>query len=221
MKKILIVDDEEGIRSLIKKYAQHEGFVATTASGGIECIKLLESETFDLVVLDVMMPDVSGFTTLQRIRAFSNVPVLMLTAKDGERDKIEGFTLGVDDYVTKPFSPRELMLRIHAILRRSATQSTIYRAGDLTLDDTSKMVTIEGIEVQLSKKEYELLLFMLQNKGVAISRDRFINEIWGYDYDGFDRTLDTHVKLLRKKLGKVDDKIQTIRGLGYRFEKED
>lgn len=221
MKKILIVDDEEGIRSLIEKYAVHEGFCPTTATGGIEALKILKSNTFDLVVLDVMMPDLNGFTVAKQIREFQDVPILMLTAKDGEGDKIEGFTAGIDDYVTKPFSPRELMLRIHAILRRTKTSSTTYVAGDLTLDDLSKKVTLKNTEVQLSKKEYELLLFMLKNRGVAISRDSFINEVWGYDYDGFDRTLDTHVKLLRKKLGSYGDKIRTVRGVGYRFEKED
>lgn len=222
MKKILIVDDEEKILSLVKKYALHEGFDAHTASGGNEALDKLKRGGFDLVVLDVMMPDMSGYDTAQEIRKFSNVPIIMLTAKGDETDKIRGFLCGVDDYVTKPFSPRELMLRICAVLKRTnAPLQKIYSQGALVIDDTSKKVTLSDVIVPLSPKEYGLLLYMLQNKGVAISRDKFISEVWGYDYDGFDRTLDTHVKLLRKKLGAYGNKIQTVRGVGYRFEKED
>lgn len=222
MKKILIVDDEEKIRSLVKKYALHEGFDAQSADGGKKALSILKDADFDLVVLDVMMPDISGYDTALEIRKFSDVPIVMLTAKGDEEGKIRGFLCGVDDYVTKPFSPRELMLRISAVLKRTQeTSRKVYSVGALVLDDTSKKVTLSSNEITLSPKEYELLLYMLKNKGIAISRDKFISEIWGYDYDGFDRTLDTHVKLLRKKLGEYGDKIQTVRGVGYRFEKED
>lgn len=222
MKRILIVDDEEKIRSLVKKYALHEGFDAQSAVGGREALAMLKGSNFDLVVLDVMMPDMSGYDTALKIRELSDIPIIMLTAKGDELDKIKGFECGVDDYVTKPFSPRELMLRICAVLKRAQTVSKeVFFADELTLDDTSKRVTLSGNEVALSPKEYELLLYMLKNKGVAISRDRFISEVWGYDYEGFDRTLDTHIKLLRKKLGEYGDRIQTVRGVGYRFEKED
>lgn len=222
MKKILIVDDEEKIRSLVKKYALHEGFDAQCAGGGSEAIKLLQNGQFDLVVLDVMMPDMDGYETARKIRAFLDVPIIMLTAKGEEHDKIKGFECGVDDYVTKPFSPRELMLRICAVLKRSNnTAHRVYVVGTLTIDETSRKVTLSDEEITLSPKEYELLTYMVKNSGVAISRDRFISEIWGYDYDGFDRTLDTHVKLLRRKLGEFGDRIQTVRGVGYRFEKED
>lgn len=169
-----------------------------------------------------MMPDLSGYDTATEIRKFSEIPIIMLTAKGDELDKIRGFECGVDDYVTKPFSPRELLLRICAVLKRSYSPSkNRYSSGALILDDQSKKVTISDTEIALSPKEYELLLYMLKNKGIAISREKFISEIWGYDYEGFDRTLDTHVKLLRKKLGIYGDKIQTVRGVGYRFEKED
>ena len=216
------MDDEEKIRSLVKKYALHEGFDAQSAVGGREALAMLKGSNFDLVVLDVMMPDMSGYDTALKIRELSDIPIIMLTAKGDELDKIKGFECGVDDYVTKPFSPRELMLRICAVLKRAQTVSKeVFFADELTLDDTSKRVTLSGNEVALSPKEYELLLYMLKNKGVAISRDRFISEVWGYDYEGFDRTLDTHIKLLRKKLGEYGDRIQTVRGVGYRFEKED
>lgn len=222
MKKLLIVDDEERIRSLIKKYALYEGFAVIDASGGKIAVEIMKNNDVDLVILDVMMPDKNGFDVAREIRAFSDAPIIMLTAKSEELDKIRGFTCGVDDYVTKPFSPRELMLRVNAILKRRTTPSaTTYTIDNMHIDTTSRLVSIDGERISLSLKEYELLLYMVKNRGVAIPRDRFISEIWGYDYDGFDRTLDTHIKLLRKALGRMGEKIQTVRGVGYRFEKED
>ncbi len=228
MYKILVVDDEEKIRELIKKIALFEGHEVYEASDGMEAVSLCRQNSYDMVIMDVMMPNLDGFSATKMIREFSQVPILMLSARGEEYDRLNGFQLGVDDYVVKPFSPRELMLRMDAILRRVGRQSeedsvqkereTVTVEG-LTVDLTGRMVYLDGARTELSPKEYELLVYMLCNRGVALSRDRLLRDVWGYDFYGDDRTLDTHIKLLRKSLGAYSKYITTLRGVGYRFEK--
>lgn len=221
MYKILVVDDEIKIRELVRKYAEFEGHIVKEASDGRDAISLISKEDFDIVILDIMMPVLDGFSACAEIRKFSSVPIIILSARNEEYDKISGFRLGIDDYVTKPFSPRELMLRVNAVAKRASFQKSthkIYTLGALTVDFTARTVTINGSEVSLSPKEYELLFYMIKNKNIALTREKLICEIWGYDYDGDDRTLDTHIKLLRRSLGELGHLIVTLRGVGYRFE---
>lgn len=221
---ILIVDDEYNIRGLIRKYAIFEGYQVTEAANGLEAIEMCREGKFDLIIMDVMMPEVDGFSAVREIRKTSDVPVIMLSARGEEYDRLRGFELGVDDYVVKPFSPRELMMRIAAILKRvtggASDAPEVVKLGDLTVDFTARRVTLGDTDLQLSPKEYELLFYMVRNRGIALTRERLISEVWGYDFYGDDRTLDTHIKLLRKSLGAYADRITTLRGVGYRFEKE-
>lgn len=218
---ILIVDDEANIRSMIRKYASYEGYQADEAADGLEAVEKCRKHDYDLVIMDVMMPQMDGFAACREIRSFSDVPMLMLSARGEEYDRINGFELGVDDYVVKPFSPRELMMRIAAIIKRSSGQERDSVAiGDMVVDFTARRVTIGEQTLPLSPKEYELLFYMVRNRGIALTRERLISEVWGYDFYGDDRTLDTHIKLLRKSLGAYADRITTLRGVGYRFEKE-
>ncbi len=221
---ILIVDDEFNIRGLIRKYAIFEGYQVTEAANGMEAIEMCRAGQFDLIVMDVMMPELDGFSAVREIRKTSDVPVIMLSARGEEYDRLRGFELGVDDYVVKPFSPRELMMRIAAILKRvtggASDAPEVVRLDELTVDFTARRVTIGDTPLQLSPKEYELLFYMVRNRGIALTRERLISEVWGYDFYGDDRTLDTHIKLLRKSLGAYADRITTLRGVGYRFEKE-
>ena len=222
---ILIVDDESKIRSLIKKYAVFEGYTVAEAENGMQAVEMCREHTYDLIIMDVMMPELDGFSAVREIRKTSSVPVIMLSARGEEYDRIHGFELGIDDYVVKPFSPRELMMRVSAVLKRSGageekTSGDIITLGDLTVDFTARRVTVAGKELDLSPKEYELLFYMVRNRGIALTREKLISDVWGYDFFGDDRTLDTHIKLLRKQLGPYADKITTLRGVGYRFEKE-
>lgn len=218
---ILIVDDEANIRSLIRKYAVHEGYMVDEAENGAEAVDMCRIRSYDLIVMDVMMPEMDGFSAAREIRRFSQVPMLMLSARGEEYDRIHGFEVGVDDYVVKPFSPRELMMRIGAIIRRSGGgQGEVVVLGDMAVDFTARRVTIGDEELALSPKEYELLFYMVRNRGIALTRERLISEVWGYDFYGDDRTLDTHIKLLRKSLGDYAGRITTLRGVGYRFEKD-
>lgn len=220
---LLIVDDEPKIRDLIRKYAAFEGYEVDEASNGMEAIEKCYHGKYDLVIMDVMMPELDGFSACREIRKFSQVPLLMLSARGEEYDRIHGFELGVDDYVVKPFAPKELLLRVAAILKRSAgvtQESEIVTLGNLTVNFTARMVSVNGTLLDLSPKEYDLLFFMVRNRGIALTRETLINKVWGYDYYGDDRTLDTHIKLLRKQLGECSDRITTLRGVGYRFEKE-
>ena len=218
---ILIVDDEANIRSLIRKYAAYEGYTVDEAVNGMEAVDKCREGSYDLVVMDVMMPELDGFSAAREIRRFSQVPMLMLSARGEEYDRIHGFELGVDDYVVKPFSPRELMMRISAILKRSGgQQGEVVVFGDMAVDFTARRVTIHGEELTLSPKEYELLFYMVRNRGIALTREKLISKVWGYDFYGDDRTLDTHIKLLRKSLGDYASRITTLRGVGYRFEKD-
>ena len=225
MYRLLIVDDEEKIRTLIKKYAVFESYEAVEACNGLEAVSLCKKEIFDCIIMDIMMPELDGFSACREIRKFSSVPVIMLSARGEEYDKILGFELGVDDYVVKPFSPRELMLRIAAVIKRTKPEvqpveksQEIYRTEGLEVNFTARTVTADGKRLTLSPKEYELLFYMVRNKNIALSREKLLNEVWGYDFYGDDRTLDTHIKLLRKNLGVYADRISTLRGVGYRFE---
>ena len=222
MAKLLVVDDEEKIREMIKRYARFEGYEVEESSDGFDAVERCEREDFDLIIMDVMMPDLDGFSAVKAIRRFKNTPVIMLSARGEEYDKIHGFEVGVDDYVVKPFSVKELMMRIAAILARgrnsSETVSEVANFEGLQIEYTARIVKINGERVDLSPKEYELLFFMSRNKNTALSRETLLTEVWGYDYYGDDRTLDTHIKLLRKSLGEYQKFIVTVRGVGYRFE---
>lgn len=225
MYNILIADDEELIRSLVAKYAKFEGHTVTEAADGMEAVELCRSGSFDIVILDIMMPELDGFSACREIRRMSSVPVILLSARGEEYDRINGFECGADDYVVKPFSPKELMLRIDAVMRRvksgageNAAEHETVDLGGLVADVTARIVYVDEKPVQMSPKEYDLFFYMLKNRGIALSRDKLISEVWGYDYYGDDRTLDTHVKLLRRSLGKYAGHIVTLRGVGYRFD---
>ena len=230
MTQLLIVDDEAGIRQIIKKYAQFEGYEVAEAANGMDAIDYCRANAdVDLIVLDIMMPELDGFSARREIRKMRDVPMLMLSARGEEYDRIHGFEAGGDDYVVKPFSPRELMLRIDAILRRagsqkaaaqqeSAVEHEVLQMGGLCIDFSARLVYVDGERRNMSPKEYDLLFYLVQNRGRALTREKIITEIWGYDYYGDDRTLDTHIKLLRKSLGAYAKCIVTLRGVGYRFE---
>ncbi len=223
MYKLCIVDDEEKIRALIKKYALFEGYEVKEAENGMQAIEMCQREDFDLVVMDIMMPELDGFSACKKIREFSEVPVIMLSARGEEYDKIHGFEIGVDDYMVKPFSPKELMMRVQAVLKRSKSsqeiaQKDIMQSEGLKIDFTGRLVYIDEEKIDMSPKEYELLFYMAKNKGVALRREQLLNQVWGYDFYGDDRTLDTHIKLLRRSLRHYSKFIVTLRGVGYRFE---
>lgn len=216
--KLLVVDDEELIRNVIKEYSSIEGYEVFEASDGIEAIEIVKNNDIDLIILDIMMPKLDGFRTCEEIKKTKNIPILMLSARSDEYDKLIGFNLGVDDYMTKPFSPKELFARIKAILRRinKVTDEFVYE--DLKVDYIGRVVFIENKVIKLTPKEYELLCFFIKNTGVALSRETLLNKIWGYDFFGDDRTVDTHIKMLRNSLGKYRDLIVTVRGMGYKFD---
>lgn len=221
MYNILVCDDEEGIRTLISKYAKFGGHNVTTAEDGQAAVQLCKNNNFDIIILDIMMPHLDGFETAHQIRQFSQVPIIMLSARGEEYDRIHGFEVGTDDYVVKPFSPKELMMRVDVIMRRvnaHKEQHETYKKEGLHIDFTARKVFVDGEETDLAPKEYELLFYLVKNKGVAVSRERLMSDIWGYEFFGDDRTLDTHIKLLRKHIGQYSGLIVTLRGIGYRFE---
>lgn len=224
MPKILIADDEPDIVRLIERYALREGYEVTGVGNGDEAIAACRREDFDVIVMDVMMPDTDGFTACKKIREFKDIPVLMLSARGTEYDKLFGFEVGVDDYVTKPFSPKELLARIRVILRRNAPQKgekkqeEIIRGAGIEIDILAHNVFVDGVKTDLTAKEFAILLYLMRNKGIVLSRDKIMNEVWGYDFFGEDRTVDWQIKLLRGKLGPYRENIQTIRGVGYKFE---
>ena len=227
MYRILVVDDEARIRSIIKKYAEFEGHSVTEAADGMEAVHFCRNSTFDIIVMDIMMPELDGFSACREIRKSMQTPIIMLSARGDEYDKINGFELGVDDYVVKPFSPKELMLRIEAVMKRTSNHNVQKERsnvvisldnGGLKADITARTVFIDDVKVDMSPKEYDLFFYMLQNRNIAISREKFIRDVWGYDFYGDARTLDTHIKLLRKRLGRYSDMITTLRGVGYRFD---
>lgn len=224
--KVLICDDESGLRAVLKRYALFEGHEVVEAANGLEAVEVCKKERFDIILMDIMMPELDGFSAVKEIRKTSNTPVLMLSARGEEYDKVLGFEIGIDDYVVKPFSSKEIMLRIHAILKRTQPilalpneeGHVIFKKEGLQVDLTAYRVFINGIPVGLSPKEYDLLFFMIRNRNIALTREKLLSEVWGYDYFGDDRTLDTHMKLLRRTLGPYAKFIVTLRGLGYRFE---
>lgn len=227
MYHILVVDDEVRIRSMIRKYAEFEGHTVTEAGDGMEAVRLCRMQDFDIIIMDIMMPELDGFSACREIRKTKQIPIIMLSARGEEYDKINGFELGVDDYVVKPFSPRELMLRVAAVMKRVTRRAEQARqenevlafdGGGLVVDFTARVVQIDGERVELSPKEYDFFFYLLRNKNVALTREKLISEVWGYDFYGDARTLDTHVKLLRKSLGRYSRYIVTLRGVGYRFE---
>ena len=228
MYHLLIVDDESRIRSIIRKYAEFEGHTVTEAGDGMEAVMLCRKNTYDLIIMDIMMPELDGFSACREIRKVAQTPIIMLSARGEEYDKINGFELGIDDYVVKPFYPKELMLRVDAIMKRvnapatsespSANRIIELDGGGLRADVTARIVYVNGERVDMSPKEYDLFFYLLENRNIALSREKLISEVWGYDFFGDARTLDTHIKLLRKSLGDYARYIVTLRGVGYRFE---
>lgn len=219
--RILVVDDESRMRKLVKDFLVKEGYEVVEAADGSEALdRFYEDNEISLVILDVMMPKIDGWEVCREIRSQSQVPVIMLTAKSDERDELQGFKLGVDEYISKPFSPKILVARVNALLRRSNKLDAEARleAGGIVLDKTAHTVTIDGKEVELSFKEFELLTYFMENQSVALSREKILNNVWNYDYFGDARTIDTHVKKLRSKIGDKGDYIKTVWGLGYKFE---
>ena len=218
--KILVVDDEARMRKLVKDFLANKGFYVEEAGDGEEAVdKFFAQKDIALVLLDVMMPKMDGWEVLKTIRKYSQVPVIMLTARSEERDELQGFSLGVDEYISKPFSPKILVARVEAILRRSnASGGDALSVGGILIDKAAHQVTIDGKEVELSFKEFELLSYFVENQGVALSREKILNNVWNYDYFGDARTIDTHVKKLRSKMGDKGDYIKTIWGMGYKFE---
>ncbi len=230
MYHILVVDDESRIRAIIRKYAEFDGHRVTEAGDGMEAVLLCRKNKYDLIIMDIMMPELDGFSACREIRKVTQTPIIMLSARGEEYDRINGFEVGVDDYVTKPFSPKELMLRVDAIMKRvnhpmideqgTPPPNEIIELDDggLRADVTARLVYIDGERVEMSPKEYDLFFYLLKNKNIALSREKLLSEVWGYDFFGDARTLDTHIKLLRKSLGRYSSLIVTLRGVGYRFE---
>lgn len=220
-KKILVVDDEQRLRKLLHDYLSREGYDIIEAEDGEEALKkFYEEKDIALILLDVMMPKKDGYEVLKEIRETSKVPVIMLTAKSDEEDELQGFSLGVDEYISKPFSPKILVARVHAVLRRGALpeDEKIIEKGSIKIDMAAHEVTVDGEKIPLSVKEFELLTYFMKNEGIALSREKILNAVWEYDYFGDARTIDTHVKKLRSKLGKRGDYIKTIWGMGYKFD---
>lgn len=222
MMKMLIVDDEEKIREVLKEYAVFGGYDVYEAEDGFKAIEIAKKENFSIIIMDIMMPKLDGFSAVKEIRKFSKVPVLMLSARSEEYDKLFGFELGIDDYVVKPFSPKEVMARVNAIISRANQNdfedSLIFRG--LKIDLAGREVYVDGDKVNLTPKEYDLLIYLATNKNKAIKRETLLSEIWGYDFYGDDRTIDTHIKMLRNNLRKYRDYIETIRGVGYKFNEK-
>jgi DNA-binding response OmpR family regulator len=219
--KVLVVDDEKLIRDVIKEYLILENDEVYEAKNGLEAVSLAKENDFDVIIMDIMMPKMDGYTACKEIKKIKDVPFIMLSARGEEYDKLIGFDLGIDDYITKPFSPKELVARIKAVTRRNSINSQVYQAQGIRIDDAAHEVYIDGKKIYLTPKEYELLKYFIDNKNVALSRENLLTNIWGYDFYGDDRTIDTHVKTLRKHLGKYKDAITTVRALGYKFTYED
>ncbi len=217
--KVLIVDDEELIRNIIKEYCHNEGYITDEASDGLEAIDKVQNNDYDIVILDLMMPKLDGYSSYSQIKSIKNVPTIVLSARSEEADKLLGFNLGIDDYMTKPFSPKELMARIKAVLKRAnPKEEEVFTYKKLKVDKVAHSVTINNKEILLTPKEYNLLLYFIENKNIALSREQLLNKVWNYDYLGNDRTIDTHVKMLRNNLGEYRDLITTVRRMGYKFE---
>lgn len=218
--KVLIVDDEEMIRGVLKEYVEFEGGSAYEASDGMQAVRLCRDNDFDIILMDVMMPKLDGFSAVKEIKKIKNIPVIMLSARGEEYDKLFGFEIGADDYVTKPFSPKEVMARIHAVLKRTSQEapSDVVTFEGLTIDMAGRNVYVDGEKAELTPKEYEILFYFVKNKGLALTREKLLMDVWGFDFYGDDRTVDTHIKMLRSNLKQYRKFIVTLRGLGYKFE---
>lgn len=221
---ILVVDDEVKIREVIREYAEFEGYAVTEAKDGMEAVELCRQHHYDLCIIDIMMPKLDGFSTCKEIKKLNPIPVLMLSARGEEYDKLFGFELGIDDYVVKPFSPKELMARVHVIISRNKKNSGAMHSNEvitfdgLEIDITARTVRVDGVRVDMTPKEYDLLFYLVLNQNIALTRDKLLTDVWGYHFFGDDRTVDTHIKMLRGSLGPYRDYIVTLRGLGYKFE---
>jgi len=224
--RILIVDDENAIRVGFREYAEFLNFEVTEAKDGMEAVALCRENDFDVIIMDVMMPRMDGFTAVKEIKKIKDIPVLMLSARGEEYDKLFGFEVGIDDYVTKPFSPKEVIARIGVIINRSSGRQSasstagheVYTFGGMVVDITARTVVIDGVPINLTPKEYDLLFYLVKNKNIALSREKLLTNVWGFDFYGDDRTVDTHIKTLRVNLGNYKDHVVTLRGVGYRFE---
>lgn len=219
--RVLVVDDEKLIRDVIKEYLLLENFEVEEASNGLEAVDKVKQDDFDIIIMDIMMPKMDGYTACREIKKLKDIPFIMLSARGEEYDKLIGFDLGIDDYVTKPFSPKELVARIKAVTKRKCVVNNIFEIKGIKLDDLAHDVYIDNKKVYLTPKEYDLLKYFIDNKNIALSRENLLSHIWGYDFYGDDRTVDTHVKTLRKHLGKYKDMIVTVRAVGYKFVYED
>ncbi|MCQ2545023.1 MAG: response regulator transcription factor [Clostridia bacterium] len=222
MAKLLVVDDEKGIRQVIREYSEFNGHEVTEAEDGMTAVGFCKLNEYDLIIMDIMMPRLDGFSACKEIRKISNVPIIMLSARGEEYDKLFGFELGIDDYVVKPFSPKELMARVNAVLARrgggDSISPDVLRFDGLEINIPARTVLIDGEQIDLTPKEYDLLFYLVENKNIALSRDKLLSDIWGYDFFGDDRTIDTHIKNLRNSLGQYRDYIVTLRGVGYKFD---
>ncbi|MEG1527945.1 MAG: response regulator transcription factor [Clostridia bacterium] len=219
MYKILVVDDEAMICSLLEEYLKYEEFEVDTANDGLQAVSKCKLNKYDLIIMDIMMPKLDGISAFKEIRKTHNTPIIMLTARGQEYDKLFGFEIGADDYITKPFSPKEVVARIKAVLARTnQTNRALLKFGGLTIDFDGRNVLVDGVKVELTPKEYELLFYLVRNKGLAVSREKLLQDVWGFDFFGDDRTVDTHIKTLRGNLGTYRNCIITLRGLGYKFE---
>ena len=225
MPRILVVDDEPDICRLIRRYAEHDGYETVGVSDGTEAVAICQKEDFDIIIMDVMMPDMDGYAACRKIRENKDIPVLMLSARGEEYDKLFGFEVGVDDYVVKPFSPKELMARINVIIKRHLKtdsaenkKTAALQISGLEIDTLGHDLYVDGEKTELTAKEYDLLLYLAENKGIVLSREQILNTVWGYDYFGEDRTVDWQIKLLRNKLGRYRELIHTVRGVGYKFD---
>ncbi len=223
MYKLLIVDDEENIREVLKEYAEFEGHEVDEAGDGMKAIEMAKAKDYDIIIMDVMLPRLDGYSACKEIRKFKQTPMLMLSARGEEYDKLHGFDVGIDDYVVKPFSPKEVMARVNAIVKRnsmaaSPTAASVEKFEGLEINFTSRDVFIDGEKANLTPKEYDLLFYLVRNKNIALTRNKLLEEVWGYDFFGDDRTIDTHIKMLRNNLGPYRKFIVTLRGLGYKFE---
>lgn len=226
MYRILVVDDEENIREVIKEYAEFEGHQVSEACDGMQAIEMVKNNDYDIIIMDVMMPRLDGYSACKEIRKIKQIPALMLSARGEEYDKLFGFEIGIDDYVVKPFSPKEVMARVNAIVKRNqgakqapaAPAPETVKFGGLEINFTSRDVYIDGVKANLTPKEYDLLFYLVRNKNIALTRNKLLEEVWGYDFFGDDRTIDTHIKMLRNNLGPYRNYIVTLRGMGYKFE---
>ncbi|MCD8294862.1 MAG: response regulator transcription factor [Clostridia bacterium] len=223
MMKVLIVDDEEMIRNVLKEYVEFEGGEAFEAEDGMQAVKMCRDNDYDIILMDIMMPKLDGFSAVKEIKKIKNIPVIMLSARGEEYDKLFGFEIGADDYVTKPFSPKEVMARIHAVLKRNEQKGTeqspdVVQFEGLTIDMAGRNVYVDGEKAELTPKEYEILFYFVKNKGIALTREKLLMDVWGFDFYGDDRTVDTHIKMLRSNLKQYRKFIVTLRGLGYKFE---